>query len=311
MPSPSSIVERARAAAYLVNDALGIGCVIVEDGFHPTLELPPNHLETCFCHQVQTLTNSIEDATIHCEDFLYSGTGESTFSVHNCPHGLVNIIVPVPQNDSSIGALRIGPMIMESPDELLMKHGVLSLGIEVDKIEELKTYLESLPRGNVSYITSIARLVNSLVSDENLVFESLNPEQAPSRTSVSSETDARVASAVQRFVNENFTNNEISLNMVASHVFVHPSYVSRIFSRQLNCRFRSYINDLRVNLAEELLAETNKSVGDICHEVGFSDHSYFNKVFKQMCGLTPSEFRTQIKSERHRDGYFHAAPISA
>jgi len=54
---------------------------------------------------------------------------------------------------------------------------------------------------------------------------------------------------------------------------------------------------LRVNLASELLDTTDRSIGDICHDVGFSDHSYFNRVFKSIRGLTPSEYRN-----RSRDG---------
>ena len=104
--------------------------------------------------------------------------------------------------------------------------------------------------------------------------------------------------SIQEYIVANFTNNDMSLDMVAKHVYVHPSYISRIFSQQFNTPFRTYINGLRVNLASELLDTTDKSIGDICHEVGFSDHSYFNRVFKSIRGLTPSEYRNRPRDRR-------------
>ena len=299
MLSPISAIERVYAAAYLVNKALDLECIIVNTESQIALELPADHLSNCFCQRIQSITgkaNDIDHFFARCDQISEHVDGEA-YAVYNCPHGLANIIVPAFEDGRFVAALQIGPIMTSTPDELLLRHGALSRGADIAKLEELRTYLADLPQGNISYIMAVAKMANTLVSDENLAFKSTSMEQDISNAKLSSNVRSDIVCAVQEFVIDNFTNNEISLDMVAKHVYVHPSYVSRIFSKQFNSHFRSYINGLRINLAADMLINTEKSVGDICHEVGFSDHSYFNKVFKQLRGVTPSEYRAQARDE--------------
>ena len=299
MLSPVSIIERIYAAAYLVNNVLDLDCVVVGSETQITLELPANHLGNCFCQRIQAITeksNDINHFFSRCEQISTSAE-DASYAVYNCPHGLANIIVPAFDGGQFVAALQIGPIMTSTPDDLLLRHGALSRGADVGALEELRDYLGSLPKGNISYIMTIAKLVNALINDGNLAFKSFTMEEDMANSKFDSTVHDDIVCSVQEFVVDNFTNNEISLDMVAKHVYVHPSYVSRIFSKQFNSHFRSYINGLRINLAADMLANTDKSVGDICHEVGFSDHSYFNKVFKQLRGVTPSEYRNQIKAD--------------
>ena len=298
-----SILERTHAAAHLISNALDIDCLIVGPESQIALELPPNHLGHCFCQRLQALTgrgSNIDHFFSRC-DQISSGGDEESYYVYNCPYGLANIIVPAFDNGTFIAALQIGPILTTSADELLMKHGALSRGTNNESLQEIKNYLTGLPSGGISFIMSIAKMANALITDEELVLKSLSMDQDISNSDLDPEAKSDVVCAIQEFVLSNFTNNEISLDMVAKHVYVHPSYVSRIFAKQFNSHFRAYINQLRVDLAESMLANTDKSVGDICHEVGFSDHSYFNKVFKQLRGTTPSKYREQLNAEREEE----------
>lgn len=290
------MIERLYAAAYLVSNVLGLDCLIVGPERNIALEVPPNHLGHCFCQRMEAITgnhSNIDHFFSRCEKISQNSNDEN-FTVYSCPYGLANIIVPAFDGDQFVAALQIGPIMTSTPDDLLLKHGALSTGADFGKINEIKDYLDNIPAGNISYLMAIAQLVNALVTDENLSFKSLNMEHAIDSSEFHSPARDDIVCTVQEFVVDNFTDNDMSLDMVAKHVYVHPSYVSRIFSKQFNTPFRSYINGLRIDLAAEMLLETDKSIGDICHEVGFSDHSYFNKVFKQMRGVTPSEFRTQM-----------------
>ncbi len=293
------MVESLYACAYLVSNVLGYDCVLVGPESQISLELPPNHLGKCFCKRMEDITgktNSIDHFFTRCED-ISKDVNKETFAVYNCPHGLTNIIVPAYENGTYVAALQIGPIMTAESDELLLRHGFLSQGADAQKLDELKEYLDNLPKGNISSIMTIAKVINALVTDENLVFKSLSMDADIASNRFEGDTDDDIVCSVQEFVVNNFTDNEMSLDMVAKHVYVHPSYVSRIFSNQFNTPFRSYVNGLRINLAAKMLADTDKSIGDICHEVGFSDHSYFNKIFKQQRGVTPSEYRAQISED--------------
>ena len=299
MLSSVSILERTHAAAHLISNALDIDCLIIGPESKIALELPPNHLGNCFCQRLQALTGEeikIDHFYSRCEQISASGNVES-FYIYNCPYGLANIIVPAFDKDTFVAALQIGPVMTKTADEMLIEHGVISGGTRMEDLQELKQYLDSLPSGSISFILSIAKMAKALITDESLVLKSLSMDTDidASMSNPTEKTD--IVCAIQEFILNNFTNNDMSLDMVAKHVYVHPSYISRIFSRQFNCNFRSYVNDLRIDLAQKMLVNTSKSVGDIGHDVGFSDHSYFNKVFKQQHGITPTEYRERARAE--------------
>ena len=83
----------------------------------------------------------------------------------------------------------------------------------------------------------------------------------------------------------------ITLEDVAKHVYLNPSYFSRIFRNEMKCTFVSYVNKIRINAGKSLLADTSLPLTDISSMVGFEDQSYFTKVFKKITGETPGRFR--------------------
>lgn len=302
MDGSIAIVERLHATGYLLSSAIGFECALVGPEKEITLEMPPGHVNACFCSRLEAVTgqkHNIDHLFSHCERVSRSGDG-STYAIYHCPYGLANIIIPAFDGDRFVAALQIGPIRTNSTDELLLDQCLLEQGVYGDKLDRIKSFLDRLPQGSVSHVISIAKLASALISDESLTFKSSRLEAAIDSSPVDLETPDDLICSIQQYIVENFTENDMSLNMVAEHVFVHPSYVSRIFSQQFNTPFRSYINGLRVNLASELLATTDKTIGEICHEVGFSDHSYFNRVFKSIRGLTPSEYRNRPRQETDR-----------
>jgi YesN/AraC family two-component response regulator len=58
-----------------------------------------------------------------------------------------------------------------------------------------------------------------------------------------------------------------------------------------------YINKKKVEKAQLLLFSTDKPVKEIAYVMGFSDHSYFIRLFRKLTGLTPQEYRTMLTSK--------------
>ena len=92
------------------------------------------------------------------------------------------------------------------------------------------------------------------------------------------------------YIKRNYQNH-ISLEEVASHVFLSPSYFSKIFKDEMKENFSFYLNRVRINKAKSLLLSTHENIVDICEMVGFEDQSYFSKMFKKLSGVTPGKFR--------------------
>ena len=86
---------------------------------------------------------------------------------------------------------------------------------------------------------------------------------------------------------------KFSLEEIASLCHLSPSYFSSLFKQETGKTFVKYINDLRIEKAKILLQENKKSVLDISLECGFNTLTHFIKIFKQITGLTPSQYREQ------------------
>lgn len=83
----------------------------------------------------------------------------------------------------------------------------------------------------------------------------------------------------------------ISLEDVAKEVYLTPSYLSRMFKKEMGCNFSRYLNKLRVERSKPFLLNENNRLIDIAQLSGFEDQSYFTKVFKKITGVTPSRYR--------------------
>lgn len=93
------------------------------------------------------------------------------------------------------------------------------------------------------------------------------------------------------YVEQNFSNNEMSLNLVASHIGLSPSYFSTVFRQETGNTFVEYLTELRMNKAKELLKCTNKKTAEIAFDIGYKDPHYFSYIFKKTQKLTPKEYR--------------------
>ncbi len=98
-----------------------------------------------------------------------------------------------------------------------------------------------------------------------------------------------------KYLNQNFTNVDLSLDSIASEFNTTPSYVSAVIKQKLGINFSKYISNLRITEAMRLLEETKKPISDILVESGFNSKQAFYRTFKSIAGMTPSEYRVSKK----------------
>ena len=97
-----------------------------------------------------------------------------------------------------------------------------------------------------------------------------------------------------KYINANISK-PLTLEDIAQRVYLSPSYLSRLFKNYFNVNFIDYINVRKVALAQDRLALSAAPINELSHRLGFSQASYFTKIFKQKCGLTPSKYRMRSK----------------
>ncbi len=104
-----------------------------------------------------------------------------------------------------------------------------------------------------------------------------------------------VAYNIMTYLNNHFKEN-ITVDDIAEAVFLNRDYISHIFKKETGYSLMSYVISLRINYAKLLLTDTDKNITDIASECGYTDFNYFSKQFKKVTGLTPSNFRKNIKN---------------
>jgi AraC-like DNA-binding protein len=91
------------------------------------------------------------------------------------------------------------------------------------------------------------------------------------------------------------TNLTLSLKEISQSLNVHPTYLSREFSKYFDdLSFGDYIRKLRIEKAIQLLRDPTYSLADIAYLTGFSDQSHFNRIFKLHTGKNPSAYRKNL-----------------
>ena len=102
-----------------------------------------------------------------------------------------------------------------------------------------------------------------------------------------------IESRIQRaldFIHAHY-EEDISLEQIARKACLSPCYFCRLFRREMRMSPSQYLNSFRVTKAKQLLNETNLLITQICFDVGFNGLTHFGRVFKQIEGCPPSEYR--------------------
>ncbi|MCX7841974.1 MAG: PocR ligand-binding domain-containing protein [Clostridia bacterium] len=92
------------------------------------------------------------------------------------------------------------------------------------------------------------------------------------------------------YIKRNYAR-KITLEEVASNVYLSPSYFSKVFKEEMKCNFNTYLNQIRIDMAKKLLLNETVALVDVSNLVGYEDQSYFTKVFKKVTGVSPGKYR--------------------
>jgi AraC-like DNA-binding protein len=103
----------------------------------------------------------------------------------------------------------------------------------------------------------------------------------------------------RKFIEE-YSGEELSLRMVAKAVNIHPNYLSERFKQVTGMNFVEYVACIRFEKACKLLHDGGLRISDIAFAAGFQSLSQFNRVFKKLCGKSPTQFRAAKRVVRRR-----------
>jgi AraC family transcriptional regulator len=104
--------------------------------------------------------------------------------------------------------------------------------------------------------------------------------------------DRRIRRAVEMM--HAHMDRDLPLEELAGAAYLSPFHFARLFKKLTGASPHAYLASLRVQRAQQLLAETDLSISELSARVGYSSPSHFSKAFRQSTGLTPRAFRAAI-----------------
>lgn len=236
-------------------------------------------------------------------------------------------------NFMDYGDLREGRLSFPSPEEELRK--LLNM-LGTDREKEMKNLLnvifqtDHLQSLDLSYLENVGRSMNEKVLDEvfrvhgeasvevlklyrtvgNLynyrhfhdyyralehLLLSVNDYIIGVRSAHTEHADMEEA---RSYIEANYAR-PLNMAMVSNYVSLNYSYFSEAFKAYTGESFVLYLKKVRIRHAKELLADSRVKLGEVSEAVGFENSKQFARVFKELEGISPGEYRAKLMLEKY------------
>lgn len=92
-------------------------------------------------------------------------------------------------------------------------------------------------------------------------------------------------------------NDKLTVQLIAHHFSITPEYLTKLFKEYEGMPTLTFIHNLKISRAKDLLITTNMSIKQIGYYLSYDNIKYFMRLFKKKTGFTPSEFRNNFSSQ--------------
>lgn len=165
--------------------------------------------------------------------------------------------------------------VIESCSSLAMPPSKSAAAAATDHMEALLacTRLQDMRGYTVAFVEEMARLL----------------EEKRNRK------DDYLINRVIALIEEQYGNQDLSLAYLAGAVFVSPNHLGMIFKKKTGKTPSEYIQEFRLQRAEEMLRTTKQRISVVAEQIGIPNASYFGLLYKQVYGMTPGEYREFVQ----------------
>ena len=160
----------------------------------------------------------------------------------------------------------------------------------------VKPLIEAIIREHINRDLYDAELIRQIVNTLIIIVARNIAKLLPDTINTSTETKALdILQYIQNYIYE---SDKIKSEVIAKHFDISESYLGRYFKKHTNETMQQYIINYKLKLIESRLLHSNMRIGEIALELGFSDESHMNKIFKKQHNVSPSEYRKKHKIVR-------------
>lgn len=232
-----------------------------------------------FCEALHRASDSEYRACLECDrDACKRVLSMSDTIIYKCRHGLIEAISPLYNFGTLTGFLMMGQVFSEPKDRRIAVQTLRSLGIDpcsaTSACDNMHTVSDDKVRSYVHIMTICAQYLT------------LSNAVAAAKPSLSE--------MIVKYISENY-RRKITVSDICEDLGYSKSTLLSCFKQQMGTTVGAYLNDMRLENAKKMLADTERTINEVALNTGFSDQSYFSKVFLQKYGITPSEYRKESR----------------
>lgn len=150
----------------------------------------------------------------------------------------------------------------------------------------LKTPFQMIQSGLSYDINTVPQIVTSLREAVNSQVLDLTPAKGSGEKAID---------IALQYVKEHYFE-DLTLEKIASVVFLNPVYFSQLFKQKTGLGYKEYVTSLRLEQAKLLLVNSKLKVAEIAERIGYQDMRHFTQMFRKRFLLTPTEYRQQLNN---------------
>ncbi|MBM3847726.1 MAG: helix-turn-helix domain-containing protein [Verrucomicrobia bacterium] len=204
-----------------------------------------------------------------------------------CSYGLCEFAAPIKNGETIVGYLQSGQVMNQVPTELAFERAAAiaeQSGLNIRSPETKEAYFKT-PVRTLQEIQSACSLLE--IFADHL---SIKTNQIVLRNN---QSEPPVVTHAKKYIEEH-CSEDLTLGKVAAAVHASLFYFCKIFHRATGLRFTEYVSRVRVERAKQLLLNPNLRISEAAYQVGFQSLTHFNRVFKSLTGLSPTEYRRRL-----------------
>ncbi len=229
-----------------------------------------------YCKLIQSIPKGMQACKKSDENLLLKCKQTKAPVQHTCRAGLVDIALPISIDKEIIGYIVLGQIKV---DVNFDKSKFFKEELKI--IDQLKSEYDSIPKSLKSKILSTLNIASILA--KHLLVENI----------IKVKKNKRLENVI-KYINDNINKN-LSIKTITENTYESKSSLYLLFKQSFKMTIGEYINNERIKKATELIQTTNFDMERISIEVGFSSQSYFSKTFKRIKGVSPMQFRKNLK----------------
>ena len=231
-----------------------------------------------FCRLIHKIPDEYEKCIACDKAACKRALSDKSTRIYTCRYGFTEAVSPLYNFGTLTGFLMMGQIFECDKDMRPIRPEVK----EIAKLkDELREAADKIPLVNSDMVRSYVRIMT--ICAQYLTLSNAIPSSKQT-----------VAEMAKKFIFDNY-KSKITISDICAEIGCSKSTLITSFKKEYGTTVNSYITNVRLREAVNMLNMGDRNIGEIANDTGFSDQSYFSKVFSAKYGVPPSEYRADTE----------------